>query len=63
MKVKHLKRQTINSTTVLLCTNCYGEYSADSRDYFLADQEDDLKCCQKSLVLVNKQIIYTQNGY
>jgi len=43
---------------ILWCGNCGGEYSANSADYFMVPGEQELTCCNESLHLVTKRIVY-----
>ena len=45
--------------SIMYCTKCTGEYSANSGDYFMiSDRDHAFKCCNKTMELVYKREVF-----
>ena len=60
VKVKDLREQIgmKGPHPLLHCTVCGGDYSANAGDYFMANPDTVLKCCEFPMVLAVKQTVY-----
>lgn len=53
--IEDLERlETSQATHYLYCRRCYGEYSADTADYFWAKAGHVFRCCKVNCILLHR---------
>ncbi len=62
-KVKAIKSNMIdqigtNNRSILHCTKCDGEYSANAGDYWDTPDNHVFKCCGRIMEIVTKHTVY-----